>query len=99
MSEDLEKLKEEELNKNKQSKPSLLQQLSSRITFGIGGVIGAFVAMYLQHPMAVGVLFGGASALTLTTMFSPNKSYKERIILGGAMLLFLVVAIIAYVNY
>ena len=99
MSKEEKNIKKDELKSNLQSKASLLKQLSSRITFGVGGLIGALSAVYLGHPMAVGVLFGGAGALALTTIFAPNKSNKERYVLGGAMCLFLIISIVAYAIY
>jgi len=99
MSEELKNTKDEELSELMQSKASLLKQLSSRITFGVGALIGALIAVLSDQPLAVGVLFGGAAALTLTTIFAPNKSSKERVVLGGAMSLFLLIAIIAYIIY
>lgn len=99
MNEELKSKAESELNAPLQSKASLLKQLSSRITFGVGALVGALISMILEEPMAVGVLFGGAMALTLTTIFAPNKAFKERFVLGGAMLLFVVIALVAYLVY
>jgi len=82
-----------------QSNISLLKQLSSRITFGIGALIGGCIAYFFGHTIAVGVLFGGAMSLAVTTCIAPNKSKKERWLLGGAMMLFVLIAFIGYLLY
>ncbi|BCE02409.1 hypothetical protein [Marinicellulosiphila megalodicopiae] len=84
---------------NDQPKTQILKQMYSRMVFMGGAVLGAIIAYFTAHTLAVGVMFGGAAALTLTTIFAKNKSFNERWILGGAMFVFFVTSFIGYLVY